>query len=249
MWDPTTSLILLGGEYGITALDRTGSTVVWRTPPTSYGRISVGRSDNGSFMRMGAGGQHGVPEQHYELTTGFAVGGEGKASVRKYGSVGPAMIPHGFLAVTNQTNLSSQSPLVGSGSATHFLVNDTNNGGTVYQYPLPSVARVLIAGTASQAYRQITPTMITPIQGFVSFDAPNSFEVINSGGSAGDVNISNYGIPGQQVTLIAPGTVEVYANVANLSGAANLTYVNAGTSAFLTAGGTATVETRTITLA
>jgi hypothetical protein len=249
IWDAATSLILLGSINGITALDRTGSTVVWRTPPSAAGRLSGAGGDSGSFIYMGPGASQAAPEQHYDLTTGFSVGGAGRASVRKFGSVGPAMFPHGYVAYGPDTTQSGQSPLVGSGSATHFLLGNSDASGTVYQYPLVSVARVLIAGTASNTFREVTPTMITPAQGFVSFDAPGSYEMISAGGSAGAINISNYQFYAQQVTLIAPGTVEVYANVANMWGASNLTYVNAGTSAFLTQGGTATVQTRTITLA
>jgi len=249
IWDSVNALILVGNSYGIYALDRTGGTVMWRTPPTAAARIVDLGVSSRSLINMGAGNDASPVEQHYDLQTGWSIGGNGRLGVRKFGSVGPAMVPHGMLAMGNSTSNNAPSPLVGVGSATHFLTNNEASNGTVYQYPLAGVARVQIAGTSSAAYRQLSPQMITPSWGIISFDAPNSFEVQSgaSYGLGGNYERNTYW--GLNTTLIAPGTATIYANVANTWGANSSTLTNLGTATFLTRGGTATVETRTITMA
>jgi hypothetical protein len=159
------------------------------------------------------------------------------------------MIPHGLLASGNSASNNAPSPLIGVGSATHFLTNNEALSGTVLQYPLAGVARVQIAGTSSAAYRQLSPQMITPSWGIISFDAPNSFEVQNGASYGLSGNFERNIYFGLNMTLIAPGTATIFANVANTWGVNTQTLTNLGTATFLTSGGTATVETRTITMA
>jgi hypothetical protein len=249
IWDSVNSLILVASAYGIYALDRTGGTVMWRTPHTAAARIHDIATGSRSMIAMGAGNDAAPVEQHYDLQTGWSIGGNGRLSVRKFGSVGPAMIPHGLLASGNSASNNAPSPLIGVGSATHFLTNNEALSGTVLQYPLAGVARVQIAGTSSAAYRQLSPQMITPSWGIISFDAPNSFEVQNGASYGLSGNFERNIYFGLNMTLIAPGTATIFANVANTWGVNTQTLTNLGTATFLTSGGTATVETRTITMA
>jgi hypothetical protein len=198
---------------------------------------------------MGAGAQDAPVEQHYDLQTGWSIGGNGRLGVRKFGSPSPAMVPYGMLAIGNVASNNAPSPLVGVGSATHFLTNNEASNGTVYQYTLAGVARVQIAGTSSAAYRELSPQMITPSWGILSFDAPNSFEVQNGASYGLQGNFERSIFYGLNTTLIAPGTATIYANVANTWGQNTQTLTNLGTAAFLTLGGTATVQVRTVTMA
>jgi hypothetical protein len=246
IWDSTNAQILLASKFGIRALDRTGGTVLWRTPANAHGRISDLQSSSRHLLTMGAAADAPV-EQHYDLQTGWSIGGNGRLGVRKFGSPSPAMVPYGMLAIQDSTTNYAPSPLVGVGSATHFLTNNTASNGTVYQYPLAGIARVQIAGTSSASYRQLNVDLLSPLFGIISFDAPNSYEIAN-GPSVFDAFDRNTYL-GINTTLIAPGTAIIYANVMNTFGTDSSTLTNLGTAAFLTLGGTATVQVRTVTMA
>jgi hypothetical protein len=247
IWDSTNEQILLANRFGIRALDRTGGTVLWRTPANAQGRIADMQYGSRHLLLMGAGGQDAPVEQHYDLQTGWSIGGYGRLGVRKFGSPSPAMVPYGMLAIQDSTSNYAPSPLVGVGSATHFLTNNQASNGTVYQYPLAGIARVQIAGTSSASYRQLNVDLLSPSFGIISFDAPNSYEIAN-GPSVFDAYDRNMYL-GINTTLIAPGTAIIYANVANTFGTESSTLTNLGTAGFLTLGGTATVQVRTVTMA
>ena len=247
IWDSTNAQILLASKFGIRALDRTGGTVLWRTPANAHGRIADMQYGSRHPLVMGAGGQDAPVEQHYDLQTGWSIGGNGRLGVRKFGSPSPAMVPYGMLTIQDSSSNYAPSPLVGVGSATHFLTNNQASNGTVYQYPLAGIARVQIAGTSSASYRQLNADLLSPSFGIISFDAPNSYEIAN-GPSVFDAYDRNIYL-GINTTLIAPGTAIIYANVVNTFGVDSSTLTNLGTVGFLTLGGTATVQVRTVTMA
>jgi hypothetical protein len=247
IWDSANAQILLASNIGIRALDRTGGTVLWRTPANAQTRVENMRTSSRHLLNMGAGAQDAPVEQHYDLQTGWSIGGNGRLGVRKFGSPSPAMVPHGMLAIQDSASNNAPSPLVGVGSATHFLTNNTTSNGTVYQYPLAGIARVQIAGTSSASYRQLNVDLLSPSFGIISFDAPNSYEVANAPG--GTQNFDRNIFTGITTTLIAPGTAIIYANVVNTFGTDSSTLTNLGTAGFLTLGGTATVQVRTVTMA
>jgi len=249
MWDADRQQILLwvGLQTGVIALDRTGGTVLWHTGPGSQMRLERLSNSTGRIVPNAEGD---VAHQ-YNVSSGMMLTTySGRPVMFKYGAVGPSMIPFAPIQRNVDTNNYAPGYIVGAGSATDYLYN-YGGAGTVYSQKIAGIASVTVAGTASNAFRQISAQLYSPIGpwNILSFDAQNGYEVAFGGTTQEQQGMYPSGYH------IVPGTVSYKMNIVM---DANATATDTGrfdfnpatgTAFYMTYGGTAKVIAQTTTMA
>jgi hypothetical protein len=258
-WDEARSQILLVCKSSdatfIVGLDRTGSTVLFTSDENAQIRTRIWASKSLNMLRPN---QEGAFEQQHDLTTGFfASSSSGKIAVSRWGTPGHAMTPISPMWGATATNVFSPACVAGVGSATDVVWSGTS--GNIRSRSLTAgLAVVSAAGTSSSAFRQITTTLIKPLVSNVSIksiDAPGGYEIFATGMGTGNSSINFTendpagGFNMTSYTHIVPGTSTLNVSVLNPYGTGAYFFTEGGTATFQTAGGTAVIVTRTITMA
>jgi hypothetical protein len=258
-WDEARSQILLVCRSRearfIVGLDRTGSTVLFTSDENAQVRDGIWRSKS---MNMLTPSQEGAFEQQHDLTTGFfASSSGGKVTVSRWGTPGHAMTPISPMWGATATNVFSPACVAGGGSATDVVWSGTS--GDIRSRSLTAgLAVVSAAGTSSSAFRQITTTLIKPLVSNASIkniNAPGGYEIFAMGMGTGNSssNLSENSFDGGfnmiSYTHMVPGTSTLTVTVLNPYGTGAYFFTEGGTATFQTAGGTAFILTRTITMA
>jgi hypothetical protein len=249
LWDADRQQILLwvGLQSGVIALDRTGGTVLWKTG--NSGLLRMERLAN-LGVRPVANSEGDIATQ-YDPTSGMMMTTySGRPIMFKYGAVGPSMIPFSPIQTNVDTSMYAPGCIAGAGSATDYVYG-YSNAGTVYSQKISGIASVTVAGTASNAFRQITADLYSPVGpwNILSFDAQNGYEV----GFGGTTTEQNGFFP--EGYHIVPGTVSFKMNIAMdsnsiESGGYRFNFNPATeTAKYMTYGGTAKVIAQTITMA
>jgi len=249
LWDADRQQILLwvGLQTGVIALDRTGGTVLWHTGPGSQMRLERMTTNPGRSVPN----SEGDIAHQYNVSSGMMLTTySGRPVMFKYGAVGPSMIPFAPIQRNVDTNNFAPGYIVGAGSATDYLYN-YGGAGTVYSQKIAGIASVTVAGTASNAFRQISAQLYSPIGpwNILSFDAQNGYEVAFGGTTQEQQGMYPSGYH------IVPGTVSYKMNIVM---DANATATDTGrfdfnpatgTAFYMTYGGTAKVIAQTTTMA
>ncbi len=264
-WDEATSQVLLYVQtpYDATfvaGFDRTLTTLRFISDENAQQRTAV-------WTRVGGGSHMLRPnvetpiEMQHDLTTGFfASTYSGKVVLSKHGTLGNAMTAISPILSGTATTVYSAAVLAGAGSATDIVFSGTT--GNIRSWSTTAgLATVATVGTSSAAFRQVTTTIIKPLHGGVSIktiDAPGGYEVPSASYGTGDAAIQVYlaaaggptgGLAMQSYTHILPGTSTMTVTVTNSSGTGAYRFQEDTNATFRTAGGTAFIQSRIITMA
>jgi len=257
-WDATRSQILLYVKTSsltysnqIAALDRTAGTVLFTSDDNAAQRSTLWY-DYG--FGMGFPNQEGAVEMQHDLTTGFfATSVSSRVVLSKWGTPGPAMIPMSPIWYGSDTTIYQPACLAGAGSATDVLYVGAT---TIRSRKVAGgLAQFAAVGTASAAFRQVTISMVKPLgnnASIKSVDAAGGYEIFAQ--SAALTYQLATADPGGGLTMVnhtylVPGTSTMTVTVANPYGTGAYNFGHDGTATFQTAGGTAFILTRTITMA
>ena len=257
-WDETRSQILLyaktsslGYSNQMAALDRTAGTVLFTSDDNAAQRSTLWYDNN---YGMGFPNYEGAVEMQHDLTTGFfATSVSSRVVLSKWGTPGPAMTPMSPIWYGNDTTIYQPACLAGAGSATHAVYAGTTT--IVSRSVTAGLAQVTAVGTASAAFREVTISMVKPLGGNASIksvDVPGGYEIFAQS-AALSYQLATAdpggGLAMVSHTYLVPGTSTMTVTVANPYGTGAYQFVQTGTATFQTAGGTAFILARTITMA